>query len=120
MTTHMTKTYWILGALALVALSTLLALNAYLRWHQDQYFGEIIRISASELVLLDMRVGERVFHITPETRIRRGGGREQATLTEGERIIVFGEERERMIEATLIRVVDDDDWNLPPLPDREY
>lgn len=114
----MNKYHWAGVLVAFVALIAFASANMYARWQQDQYFGEILRISGSELVLRDRRVGERSVHFSPETRIRRGAEKGQAVLTEGERVIVFGNERAGVIEATLIRVVGDDDWGSGALPNR--
>ena len=104
------KVYWVVASLLLVVLTVVVALTMHWRWQQGQYFGEIVRISESELVIRDARVGEFPVHVSEETRIRRGSKNDQAVLTVGERVIVFGETRGDIVEATLIRVVRDSDW----------
>ncbi len=106
----MKKYLWVGVAVVCVALFLFVAVHMYARWQRDQYFGDIARISGSQIVFRDTRVGERILYITPTTEIRRGWETEQATLHVGEHVIIFGEENEGVIQATFIRIVTDD-WD---------
>ena len=110
----MKKAAWILFSLAFLISVVSLTAHTYVQWHKNQYFGEIIRMTNNEIVLYDVRVGERVVHISAETPIRRGREVKTGSLQVGERVIVFGEQHEGIIEATSITVVKSGEWSVPP------
>ncbi|OGG72742.1 hypothetical protein A3A38_03720 [Candidatus Kaiserbacteria bacterium RIFCSPLOWO2_01_FULL_53_17] len=102
----MTRILWALGAVLFIVAIALATVNMYARWQQDQYFGEVVRMTNGDIVIRDARVGERVIHVNETTAIIQGR-KTAGPLEAGDQLIVFGEARDGRIEASLIRVIDE-------------
>ncbi len=105
------------AGIVLTAVVALTAMRAYL-WGQEQhYFGEVIRMTDSGVVISDPLLGERFVIIDATTVIRRGRDSAQR-LQVGDRLIVFSTDEEIAVHATFIRVVSDGKQLPLPLQQR--
>ena len=106
----MRQYYWIAGMIVLMLLSVGASATMHARWQRDQYFGEIIRIADDTIIIHDVRIGEHRVQILSTTEMRPRE-RDVTQLRVGESVIVFGDERDGSIQARLIRVLEDSNWN---------
>lgn len=106
----MRRYYWIAGIIVLILFVVGASVHMYVRWQRDQYIGEVIQAADDVVVIHDVRGRELLVHILPTTEVRPRE-RDVTQLHAGESVMVFGDERDGSIQATLIRVLGDGDWN---------
>ncbi len=94
----------------MILLATGASASMYARWQRDQYFGEVVQVADDTITIHDVRDGEHRVHILSTTEVRPRE-RDITQLHVGERVMVFGGERNGSVQATLIRVLGGSDWN---------
>lgn len=85
-------------------------------------FGEIIKINDSDFVAKGQSDVEKVILITEGTIIQKGRDTiKKEELKVGDRVVVIGSSNENgQIEAKLIRVFDEKETIMPPMPPRPF
>ncbi len=107
------KALKIIGLVAVLLAVVGVSVYAQIKWRAPHYFGSVVSVSDTALVIADPKDGTVTVRLTEDTLIKRGTETLSA-VPPGETVVVFAKRTDTDPEAVLVRVVDD----APPRPPR--
>jgi hypothetical protein len=83
-----------------------MSIATFLRWSDDQYFGEVVRIDGSDFWLRTGGEGDRLIRLSQFTVIKKGREPLKQNLNIGDHVIVVGKPgQDGSVMAGVIRIV---------------